>query len=181
MADIPKTEPLQFRAGDTVQWKRSLSDYPASAGYALKYYLTKSDKQIVLTATQSGDDHLVTIAAADSANYEAGRYFFIARIEKTPDIFTVSEGIIEIKANLATAITGHEWRAHCEQALENIEAVLLGKATKDNYSYSIAGRQLSKYSWTELSDMRTKYRQELLAFNRRHGLARKRKIQVQFS
>jgi hypothetical protein len=181
MVDIPSSEPLSFRAGDTVQWKKSFPDYPASESYVLKYYLVKSGKQIVLTAAASGDDHLVTITAAVSAEYEAGRYFYQARIEKGDDVFTVGEGIVEVKASLAAATTGLEWRDHCEQALENIEAVLLGKATADNYSYSIAGRSLSKYSWTELREMRAQYKNEVRAFNRKFGLSRPSKIGVQFS
>lgn len=181
MAVIPSREPLAFRAGDTVQWVKSLSAYPASAGNVLKYYLVKAGKQIVLTAAPSGDSHLVTIAAADSAGFEAGRYFYQARIENGADVFTVGEGVIQVKADLAAAATGIEWREHCERALENIEAVLLGKASADNYSYSIAGRSLSKYSWTELREMRGYYRNELRAFNRKYGLARPSKIGVQFS
>ncbi len=181
MADIPSREPLSFRAGDTVRWVKFFSAYPASAGNVLKYYLVKSGKQIVLTAEPSGDSHLVTIAAAASGVFEAGRYFYQARIENGDDVFTVGEGIIEVKDSLAAATDGLEWRAHCEQALENIEAVLLGKATADNYSYSIAGRSLSKYSWTELREMRGYYRNELRAFNRKYGLARPSKIGVQFS
>jgi hypothetical protein len=181
MVDIPSREPLSFRAGDTVSWKKSFSDYPASESFVLKYYLVKSGKQIVITAEASGDDHLVTIAAADSGAYDAGRYFYQARIEKGTEAFTVGEGIIEVKAGLAAATTGLEWRAHCEQALENIEAMLSNKATADNYSYSIAGRSLSKYSWTELREMRAYYRNELRAFNRKYGLSRPSKIGVQFS
>jgi hypothetical protein len=181
MVDIPSYEPRSFRAGDTVTWEKSFSDYPASESYVLKYYLVKSGNQIVLTSEPSGDDHLVTIAAADSVEYEAGRYFYQARIEKAAEIFTVGEGVIEVKVSLAGATTGFEWREHCEQALENIEAVLLNKATADNYSYSIAGRSLSKYSWTELREMRGYYRNELRAFNRKHGRARPSKIGVQFS
>jgi hypothetical protein len=181
MVDIPSREPLSFRAGDTVQWLKSLSAYPASAGNVLKYYLVKSGKQIVLTAEPSGDSHMVKITSVDSGAFEAGRYFYQVRIENGGEVFTVGEGIIEVKASLATSTDGLEWRAHCERALENIEAILLGKATADNYSYSIAGRSMSKYSWTELREMRGYYRNELRAFNRKYGLARPSKIGVQFS
>ena len=182
MPDIPTIEPLSFCAGDKVQWKKSFSDYPASDSYELKYYLVKSNNQITVTAAADGDDHLVTITAADSANYAAGRYFYQARIEKgTDEKYTVGEGVIEIKPNLSAQSSGYEWREHCEQALANIEAILLNKGTHDNFSYSIAGRSLSKYSWSELKEMRDYYKAELVRFDRKHGLKRKQKIQVQFS
>jgi len=179
MSDIATSEPLSFRAGDLVQWKKSIADYPASS-YSLKYYLVKSSKQIVITATADGDDYLISIPAATSAAYEAGRYFYQARIELGAEVHTVKEGVIEILPNLATQSTGYEWREHAEQILENIEAVLLNKATADNLSYTVAGRSLSKYSWAELQDMRTHYQAELLKFNRKYGLTRPSRIEVQF-
>ena len=35
--DIASKEPTQIRAGDTIEWKRSIDDYKASDGWTLKY------------------------------------------------------------------------------------------------------------------------------------------------
>ena len=35
--DIASKEPTQFRAGDTIEWKRSIDDYKASDGWTRKY------------------------------------------------------------------------------------------------------------------------------------------------
>ena len=36
-ADIPTKEPLTIRAGDTIEWTKSIDDYKASDGWTLKY------------------------------------------------------------------------------------------------------------------------------------------------
>ena len=63
--DIP--DPIT--AGDAFAWKRSLSDYPASAGWVLSYALVKSSTQLTLQGSVDGDDHLISKTAADTAGY----------------------------------------------------------------------------------------------------------------
>ena len=36
-SDIASKEPAKIRAGDTIEWKRSIDDYKASDGWTLKY------------------------------------------------------------------------------------------------------------------------------------------------
>ena len=179
--DIPTEEPKIIRAGDTVKWTRSHGDYPASESWELKYYILKDGVELTtITASADGDDHSITITAATTTAWAAGRYFFQGRFEKGSEKYTEYEGIIEVRTELAGS-SGHEWRIHAEQALENIEAILLNKATADNYSYTVAGRSLSKYSWAELMDMRDRYKAELSRFNRKYGNSRPGRIEVQFS
>ena len=181
MPDIPTIEPLSFRAGDLIQWQKSFSDYPASESYVLKYYLVKTGTNLItIEAAASGDDHLITITAADSANYAAGRYAYQARIEKTTEMHTVGTGVIEILANLSADATGADYRSHVKQVLDALEATILGKASSDQLSYSIAGRSLSKFSPEELYTWRNKYRAEYLREERRAGRTRPQKIKVQF-
>ena len=182
MPEIPTTEPLSFRAGDTVKWKRSLSDYPATS-WTLKYFLVNSSGQIAITATADGADHLVSLAATDTAGYSAGKYRVQARVESAGgEKYTIETAVdvIEVKPDLSAASTGYDYREHCEIALENIEAVLQNKATADNYSYSLAGRSLSKYSWTELIEARDYYRAELVRLNRKRGRLRPSTRKVHF-
>lgn len=177
--DIPEQEPICFRAGDTVKWTRSHADYPASDSWVLKYYLVKENEEITITASADGDDHSIIILGSTSAGYDLGRYMYQGRYEKDTEVYTEYEGVIEVLKEFEGS-GGFEWRIHAEQALENIEAVLLNKATADNLSYSIAGRSLSKYSFDELVKARDYYRKELNRFNRKHGLTRGQKIQIQF-
>lgn len=50
-----------------------------------------------------------------------------------------------------------------QQMLTKIEAMLLGKADNDVSEYEIAGRQLKKYSFSELQTLRRQYKGEVKA------------------
>lgn len=49
------------------------------------------------------------------------------------------------------------------QMLKKVEAVLLSKADNDVAEYEIAGRQLKKYSFEELQNLRKQYKGEVKA------------------
>ncbi len=66
MTDIPTTEPLSFHADDTVKWKKSLGDYPATS-WTLKYFFVILTDQKIITASSDGTDFLITITAEASA------------------------------------------------------------------------------------------------------------------
>ena len=61
---IVTTEPTSITAGDSVAWTRSLSDYPASAGWSLAYTLINAAAKITINASAAGDDHAVSVSAA---------------------------------------------------------------------------------------------------------------------
>lgn len=129
MAEIATIEPSEITAGDTIQWKKTLSDYPASAGWALKYRFINSAAKYDITAAADGDDHLVTIAAATSAGYTAGTYTWTRRVEKGTERYTLGSGTVEILPDLAAKTTAFDNRSHAKTMLDAIEATLEGKAT----------------------------------------------------
>jgi hypothetical protein len=158
MVDIATIEPESFIAGDTVKWKRSFDDYKASDGWVLKYNL-RGVASINLTASTSGDDHLITISAATSAAYTAGQYKWIATVEKAGERFTVDEGYTEIKANYATATSITDELITLKAHLAAIEAYV---ATNYKHSsYAIAGRSLTQYSVTDLFILRDRLARQL--------------------
>ena len=73
MADIPSTEPSEIVAGDTLKFKKSLSDYPATI-WTLTYYLLKSGTQITFSGTADCTDHLINVANTTTAGWTAGIY-----------------------------------------------------------------------------------------------------------
>lgn len=158
MADIATQEPENFIAGDTVKWKRSLDDYKASASWVLKYAL-RGAGTINLTATASGDDHLITIAAATSAGYTPGTYSWIAYVEKAGERYTIAQGYTTIKANLATATSVTDRLLSIEADITAINGYL-----SKNYkfsSYAIAGRSLNQHSITDLFTLKDRLQREL--------------------
>lgn len=157
--DVPTVEPTQVRAGDTWTWSRSLSDYPAPT-WTLAYSLLNATSKISITASASGADHLVSVAAATTAGYTAGTYSASARVTSGAEAYTVWTGVIEVSPNLA-AKTSYDDRSHARKVLEAIEAVLEGRATTDQQSVTIGDRSIEKMPIADLLKLRDSYKLEV--------------------
>lgn len=158
-------EPKQLRPGMTITWTESVSDYPPSAGWTLRYTLTDTSNAIIITTTTSGDGYLVTLTPStlrpNDAAITAGFYRLYGYVEKgtgaTLERHEVSDTVVEVLPYLEiTPITGGETlasidtRTHARKMLDAIEALMLKRATKAQASYQIAGRALSFLSPKEL-------------------------------
>ena len=166
-ATIPTDIPDELIAGDTWQWTVRFSDYPASAGWALTYYLRGvGSLDVTATTDTDGEGYAVTVAAATTATLPAGNYEFLARVAKTGEVFTVDSGAVVIDANAATASAG-TLQSHAEQMVAllraEIKARLSGTAGTAHESYTIDNRQISKLSLAELRSLLKGYELELYA------------------
>ena len=162
--NYPETEPTQIIAGDRAAWKRTDlgTDY-APASYSLKYSARLEDSgstEIEITASESGSDYIIEVGQSTTTAYTAGVYHWQAYITRTSDSerVTVDSGTWEIKANRDAATT--DPRNHVKKVLDAIESVIEGRASKDQESYSIQGRSLSRTPIAELITLRDKYRAE---------------------
>lgn len=184
MAEIPTREPAQIRAGDTIKWRREdLSlDYPATL-WTLKYYLLKSDKQIVITATASGDLFAVTISKTSSAAYTAGLYSWIAKVSKgtTPNIeeYTVDQGTITVLPDLTTQTTGYDTRSYNRKMLDIIRELLAGRIPKDVNDYQFGDKRVIRMSPPELLQLEATFARRVQIENAR--TRRKQGLQDGFS
>ena len=135
------TEPSRVTAGDSIFWLKSLSDYPASASWVLAYTFINSAAKISLTATASGADHLVAIAAATSAAWVAGTYTWQATVTKAAERYTVGSGAMVVDPNLA-AQTTFDSRTSARKALDAVNLLLETYGSKAYmHSYEINGRK----------------------------------------
>lgn len=187
--DIPTTEPAELIAGDLWTWKRTDlgSDYLNSL-YTLTYKLrpegATTGTTLTITATASGADYLVSVAAATTAGYAAGEYNWSAFITRDSDSerFQVDYGTLTVKPDLAVATT--DPRSHAKITLDALESVIEDRATKDQMSYSIGGRSLSRMSVDDLLKFRNTYRAEVKkedrAEARRNGKGNKGRVLVRF-
>ena len=134
----PTTEPLQIVAGDFVQWKvlNLVEDYP-TALYTLTY-----------TARISGARDEFQILATE-----------ITRISDSARLI-LRRGTFTVLSDLDVA--GADVRSHAEIMIDKIQSVLNGKADSDVSSYSIAGRSLTKMTFSELTQARDYYRAEFM-------------------
>ena len=71
-----------------------------------------------------------------------------------------SSGKIEVLEDLSAISGVHDGRTHAKKVLDAIMAVLENRATKDQESYSIAGRTLSRTPLADLQTLRDRYRGE---------------------
>lgn len=184
-SNYPTTEPTNFIAGDRVAWKRTdLTDYP-TADYSLKYAARLEGTgatEIEITATESGNDYIVEVGQVTTAAYTAGVYHWQAYIIRTSDSerITIDSGTFEVKANKDVATT--DPRTHVKIVLDAIEAIIEGRATKDQESYSIQGRSLARTPIPDLLVLRSRYKAEYVREQRaeriKNGLGHSGTIKV---
>lgn len=157
--------PNSFFAGDTVEWEASLSDYPSSL-WTLTYTFVNTAGKIEVTAGNdpTNTTYIVTLFASVTAAYMPGTYTWVAKVvDKVTGLetHTVGVGTTTIEQDLSQ-VGAYDGRSWAEIALENVEAVIANRATKDQESYSIAGRSLSRTPMADLINLR-KYLQAEVA------------------
>lgn len=163
MPDVATVEPRELRAGDTWAWRieRLRADYPASL-WQLRYEFKNADEAFEILATADGDDFAVAVTPTVSATRVGGLYRWVAFVQQTettgtpPDEVTtvtarhtVGTGPVLILANYDDddALDGRSfWR----RVYDNVSAVLEGRASKDQQSYTINGRSLNRMPLEEL-------------------------------
>ena len=167
--DIEEIEPLIIRSGETVKWIRDLSDhYPADDGWTLTYTILDKTNRYTTSGTANAKKFDMVVSATTSATFAVGNYRMVGRVSKSGEVFEVYNGKLEVKPDLTVAV---DFRTHVKKVLDAIEAVLEGTASKEQASYSIAGRTLSRRSIADLLMLRDRYKNEYLAEVRAEKIA----------
>lgn len=178
-------EPSRVTAGDTVSFTKSLSAYPAGAGWVLSYTLINATAKITFSATASGDDHLVAVPAATSAAWTPGTYTWLAVATKAAERYTVGQGSTVIAPNLAAAAT-YDTRTSAKRALEAINTLLETYGAKAYLQgYEINGRKQQFHTPGDFLAFRSKLMAEVArednAARIAAGLSPRNQIAVRFS
>lgn len=163
MSTIATIEPSSITAGDSVTWQKTLSDYPASAGWVLSYVLLSTAGKITITGSASGDDHLIDVAAVVSAAWNPGTYTWQSYVTNGSARHTVSSSTIIINRNFSSATGAIDTRSHARRMVELIEAVLEGTASTDQRKVKIGDKEIERHTPKELLSLRDYYRAELVA------------------
>lgn len=154
---IPTTEPLAFAGGETLKWRKFLTDYPATAGWTLKYYFRGPGAGFDEVATADGDDYLVVVASATTAPLVGGDWFWQGWIEKGAEKYLVASGQAKVTAALPASGSTYDGRSSIKKILDAIDAMIQGKATQDQQEYQIGDRMLRRYPIGELVELRKTY------------------------
>lgn len=191
-ANYPRKEPTELVVGDRWVWKRTDlgADYPP-ASYSLKYSLRlegAGSDEIEINAGESGTDYVVEVESTVTVAYIAGRYHWQAYITRTSDSqrLTIGRGSVQVKPNRDASTT--DPRSHARKVLDAIEAVIEGRASKDQEEYSIgsggSSRSLKRTPIPELLRLKSVYQQavngEEAALKLENGTGLPRRVQVRF-
>jgi hypothetical protein len=160
-------------AGDTLNYATRIATYEPEGGWVLKLRLVPrfpSGTAISLVGTAEAGQWVVQTHAPVTATWQPGEYNWAAWVEKGVEKYTVETGILTVLPDPRTASVGTDTRSATERAFDAVEAMLHGRATDGVQSYTINGRQLSRYSMADLLKLRDRLRVDLARERRAAGL-----------
>jgi len=163
MPAIPSIEPTIIVAGDTVQWTKSIPDYPATDGWTLTYDFQlpgSTASPITFNASSSGAGYSVTLAKGTTDDWTTpGDYLWTSTVGNGTARHTVERGTVTIVSDPAAAYGA----THATRTLAIIELALEGRLPRGLEMYTIGGQQVQRISSEALSRLRDKYKAEVKA------------------
>lgn len=153
-------QPTTFRAGDSVSWTVSLPDYPASAGWSLKYRLlwpTGDAKEIESTA--AGDEYAVALTSSDTSTWAAGSATLVTVVEKNDERKTLSADPVTVLPDLGSLST-YDSRSLTKRTLDDLKQALANYAAAEHghvEEYEVAGRRMKFRSVDDIKQLISYY------------------------
>lgn len=181
-------EPQQFTAGDTLNWIRTLDNFPASSGWVLSYVLRGPKTIKVNAATYATSDYIVSIPAANTANYAPGLYSVAAYVTNSGGYrYTVPTWfpLITIKPDPAKYVDGTASNlTFAQRTLAAVETAIENLASRKVSSASVNGQSYSIQDLFKLQSLRQRMREEVRseqdAINTAAGLGVSKNILVRY-
>lgn len=129
------------------------NNYTPSNSYSA-YLKFRGPCDIDLSSTTSNNSFVFKETATETLDWKEGTYKYVLYVETTGspgvDSYTLETGYIELEKRADLLDSGEDMLSFYHTMRDAIQAVLTNKATKDQSSYSIAGRSLSRFTWDEL-------------------------------
>jgi hypothetical protein len=172
--------PTEITAGLSVNADIVSADFPAPDWDVIA--VLRGPDQIDLMAVENGTAHRFVVDATTTSGWTAGLYAVQIRAVMGAEIYEIESGDLVVHADLSAVAGTHDPRGHAQKVLTAIEAVIEGRATKDQDSYKINGRELVRTSIADLLELRKTYKAEVAALNSngRHKRLLGRKVRVRF-
>ena len=126
--------------------------------------------------------HVFDLTSEQTGALISGLYDVSVRATDGASVVEIEAGRLEVTPDITQASAGHDPRGHAEKVLAAVEAVLEGRATKDQAAYSINGRSLTLTPIMDLLKLRDRYKREV-ADLRSNGANRaliRRQVKVRF-
>jgi hypothetical protein len=160
VAETPTREPTSVRAGTTWAWRREdlTADYPAPT-WTLTYWFKRTGTaggNFSVVASADGAAFAVSQTVAQTGPRGPGKYTWTAIVSDGSAAHEVGNGRMTVLARY-DATGDLDDRSHPRKVLEAIEAVIEGRATKDQESYTIGDRSLDRTPIADLLTLRDRY------------------------
>ena len=187
--------PTQLTAGDSLALSIPSQGYTVADGWALTLTLIPAASGPRHTATTSTADpdnagaHRLVVLASATAGWAPGGYTWVLQagrvVATVPERATLGTGSTTVNPDPAASGTAAmDLRSTARRALDAINAYLADPANLSAASYSIAGRNLSRWPRAELIAERSKWQAEVAredaAAGLAAGMADRRRIYVRF-
>ena len=137
----------------------------ASCTAHLAFSNGKQHYKIAGTDNGDGATHLFYRSGADTKNWMPGHYKYVISVTDGTDRYTLETGDLEIKPN---PIDGaFDALSQTKRILDQLNDRIEGSSLRDDQSYSIAGRSISRMSINELIEAQKVYAARYAAERRR--------------
>lgn len=182
MSTIPNKEPSSITAGETLLFEKLFADYPAPT-WSITYSLRDKDGVLIeFTTTASGQSHRANVDFLTTATWNAGEYFGVGIITDGTSKYKIWDGRITVKQNISSQ--NGDPRSFAKRTLDNINAVLEGRASSSILKSVVDGTTLERTPIADLLKLRdyfaALYNAELQAERNAQGLSSNRNIYVRF-
>lgn len=152
--------PFIITAGVTFDHELNLTAYPADS-WTLTLHM-RGPSSINLAAVANDNRHQFSASAAETSQYKEGPYHYVLRATNNADeVVQVDQGIVEVIPDLLGMAEGTDTRSHAKKVLDAIEAVIEGRAQKDQAKYKINNRELERTPIPDLLQLRKTYKAEV--------------------
>lgn len=173
---------MTITAGVTLAFDLNFTAYPADR-WTMTLYL-RGASAIDVTATADGNRHRFNVSATQTAKWTTGVYRYEVRATSNDgEVALVDAGRgLEINPDLTAISEPSDARGHALKVLEAIEAVIEGRARKDQSKYKINNRELERTPIPDLLALRREYRAEVWREKRKaQGKSPFQHIRVRFN
>lgn len=154
------SEPEVVVAGTTAKWQRSPADFPTGAGWTLTYFL-RGESGLDVVGIENGANYEFTVSKTESAAFSAGRYSWELFADDGTERHAVRKGQFDVEADPSSFPAGHDPRSAARRTLAALEALIVGKASRDQKQMLVADRQITRLSPKELTEWLEFYKGEV--------------------
>ena len=162
MSTYQETIPDIIEAGNSVSFALRAYDNVGneltdSDGYTM-YAIFNNGTSIYSaeTTTYGAQGFVVALASADSSGWTAGGYNCSVYVDDATNRYPVTQKYVEVKPNLFGG-SAVDSRSTARQTLAALDAAILGSATSNQMSMSIAGRSIQRMGLEELIKARRQF------------------------